>query len=35
LRFRLMGLYLRNPLWRINRASSFHAIGLAIVDKKR
>ena len=35
LRFRLMGLYFWNPLWRINRASSFHAIGLAIVDKKR
>jgi hypothetical protein len=35
LRFRLMGLYLRNPLWRINRASSFHAIGLALGSQKR
>jgi hypothetical protein len=27
--FGQMGLYLRNPLWRIARASSLRAIGLA------
>lgn len=33
--FGQMGLYLRNPLWRIARASSLRAIGLAFARQKR